>query len=133
MFGGRWNHMGVRVVYMSTSVALAAVETFVNIDPSQAPDDLIVSEAILPPSLLIETVDVLTPPWPPSLDDTRESGSRWLTQRRSVALRVPSFAVEGDWNVLINPEHPEFNSITLQPPRPWHFDARMFRRAAPGR
>jgi RES domain-containing protein len=133
MFGGRWNQIGSRMVYMSTSLALAAVETFVNIDASQAPDDLIVSEAVMPTSLLVETVDMALLPDPPSLDHTRDAGSSWLAQRKSVALRVPSFAVEGDWNVLLNPEHSDFRMITLRPPRSWHFDARMFRRPTAGR
>ena len=41
LYGGRWNSRGVRVVYASTSLALAAVETFVNIDPGLRPGDLV--------------------------------------------------------------------------------------------
>jgi RES domain len=40
LFGGRWNNRGVRVVYASMSSALAAMETFVNLEPNLQPDDL---------------------------------------------------------------------------------------------
>ena len=37
LHGGRWNSKGSRVAYTSTSLALAAVEMFVNLEPSYAP------------------------------------------------------------------------------------------------
>src|SRR5712675_1417146 len=40
-YGGRWNSRGVRIVYASTSLSLAAVETFVNLEPNLRPSDLV--------------------------------------------------------------------------------------------
>jgi RES domain-containing protein len=40
LYGGRWNSRGLRVVYASSSLALAAVETFVNLEPNLIPADL---------------------------------------------------------------------------------------------
>jgi RES domain-containing protein len=37
LYGGRWNSRGVRVVYASTSLALAAIETFVSLEPNLQP------------------------------------------------------------------------------------------------
>ena len=45
LFGGRWNSQGVRVVYASPSLALAAIETFVHLEPNLRPDDLVAIEA----------------------------------------------------------------------------------------
>ncbi len=136
LFGGRWNSKGTRLVYTSTSLALAAIEYFVNIDPSDAPDDLIASEAILPSTLPIEQLDPehLDPSFLLSAElsntlATKRIGADWIRSRRSVALQVPSLAVEGDWNILLNPEHSDFPKIQLLPDRPWHFDQRMFRRS----
>ncbi len=131
LFGGRWNPKGVRVVYTASSLALAAVEYFVNIDPSDAPDDLVASEAALPPTLSIEHLDpsfLLSAELANTLV-TKKVGAAWIRSRRSVALQVPSLAIEGDWNILLNPEHPDFAKIQLLPDRPWHFDQRMFRRS----
>ena len=51
LYGGRWNSRGVRVVYASTSLALAAVETFVNLEPNLRPADLVSIEGEIPETL----------------------------------------------------------------------------------
>jgi RES domain-containing protein len=131
LYAGRWNPAGIRMVYTSTSLALAAIELFVHLDPSEAPDDLISISAILPTSeVSFEVIDPKNLPadWRamehPGL---RELGAEWVRSRRSCALRVPSIAVEGEWNVLLNPAHAEFAKITLLKPKPFHFDERMFK------
>src|ERR1700678_262159 len=61
-FGGRWNSRGMGVVYASTSLALAAVETFVNLEPKLRPADLISIEGIIPTMLEVGRVEVDTLP-----------------------------------------------------------------------
>src|SRR5438270_565365 len=51
LFGGRWNSRGVRVVYASTSLALAAMETFVNLEPNLRPADLVFIEGRIPDAI----------------------------------------------------------------------------------
>ena len=38
----RWYHLGVAMAYTATSRALAALEFFVNLEPIEAPDDLLI-------------------------------------------------------------------------------------------
>ena len=129
LYAGRWNPAGVRMVYTSTSLALAAVELFVHLDPSEAPDDLVSISASVPGEVSLETIDPESLPanWRamehPGL---REFGAEWVRSGRSCALKVPSVAVEGEWNVLLNPSHGEFAKITLHASKPFHFDERMF-------
>jgi RES domain-containing protein len=40
-------------------------------------------------------------------------GDRWLAQRESLVLRVPSVLVSGEFNYLINPAHPSFVGIKV--------------------
>ena len=63
--GGRWNSRGVRVVYASTSPALAAVETFVNMEPNLQPRDLVSIEAEISEELEIGRLEqkTLPPAW----------------------------------------------------------------------
>ena len=54
-------------------------------------------------------------PAPPS---TRELGSRWVAEARSVVLRVPSAVVDGEFNYLLTPvtrTSPSSNSRHLEP------------------
>lgn len=50
---GRWNSRGVRVVNASTSLALAAVESFVNVEPNLRPADLVAIEGEIPDGIEI--------------------------------------------------------------------------------
>jgi RES domain-containing protein len=125
----RWNHLGTLMVYCATSPALAALEFFVNLEQNQAPDDLLLAGAVVADEL-IEPLNLQSLPadWR-ELNNLvcRDLGSGWAASGRSVALRVPSVVVDGDWNVLLNPRHPDFNKIELAAPQPFHYDERMFR------
>jgi RES domain-containing protein len=125
----RWNHLGTPMVYCATSPALAALEFFVNLEPNEAPDDLLMAEAAIPDDLVEPLhLDLLPADWR-ELNNLacRDLGSGWAASGRSVALRVPSVVVEGDWNVLLNPRHADFSKIQLAAPKPFRFDGRMFR------
>jgi RES domain-containing protein len=45
---------------------------------------------------------------------------------KTVGSIVLSAAIRGEWNVLLNPAHADFLKITLQEPRAFEFDVRMF-------
>jgi RES domain-containing protein len=130
LYAGRWNHAGVPMVYTSTSLALAALELFVHLDPSQAPDDLVSIAATLPPNIKTETVDLPALPsdWR-RIDHgaPRDLGTEWAKAKRSLALRVPSAVIVDEWNVLLNPAHSAFARVTVTDPRPFRYDQRMFR------
>jgi len=125
----RWNHLGTPIVYCATARALAILEFFVNLEPNQAPDDLLMAEATVPDDL-IEKLDLsLLPADWRELDNLvcRDLGSSWVKVARSAALLVPSVVVEGDQNILINPAHPDFPKLSIAEPTPFRFDPRMFR------
>jgi RES domain-containing protein len=113
-YGGRWNLPGTRVVYCSGSRALAALEALVHVEDL---GDLGAVEwqatAILLPGDGIERPIRYPASWktyPHSLT-TQRFGSAWVERRRSVALRVPSAVVLGEFNFLVNPTHPDFAKI----------------------
>jgi RES domain-containing protein len=125
----RWNHLGTAMVYCATSPALAALELFVNLEPNEVPDDLLMAAAEIPDDLVESlNLDLLTSDWR-DLNNLacRDLGSGWADSGRSVALRVPSAIVDGDWNLLLNPKHKDFRKIKLIAPKPFRFDGRMFR------
>jgi RES domain-containing protein len=130
LYGGRWNSRGVRVVYASTSLALAAVETFVNLEPNLRPADLVSIEGDIPDAVEIGRLDLNTLPadWHKTRDESlHRFGDAWIRRGPNPALLVPSAAIHGEWNVLLNPAHPDFPRITFLNPKPFDFDARMFR------
>jgi len=130
LYGGRWNSPGVRMVYASSSLALAAVETFVHLEPNLQPDDLVSIEAEIPTGLVVEHLNLHSLPrkWHELRDDAlRIIGDRWIRAGKTVALQVPSAAIRREWNVLLNPEHPDFRKLRIEKPKAFEFDLRMFR------
>jgi RES domain-containing protein len=75
---------------------------------------------VLPPSSLAD--DWRTYPAPPS---TRRIGGAWLSEGRSLALKVPSVTVRGQHNFLIDPTHPDFAGIEVSDPEPLGLDPRI--------
>jgi len=130
-FGGRWNSRGVPMVYCSSSLALAAIELFVHLDPAQSPEDLVSISATLPDGEPARTViaDELGADWWADLARTRGMGDAWIRAGSSLALRVPSVPIHAEWNVLLNPQHPRMAEMRIDAPQPFIFDARMFERA----
>jgi RES domain-containing protein len=130
LFDARWNFAGVPMVYTSSSLALAAVEYFVHLDPSDAPIPLVSVMAEVPGRLKIEQLDIKHLPrnWRRTENEQLQKlGTDWVGSGRSVALVVPSAAVQGEWNVLVNPAHSEFEDVRIAGPQPFRYDDRMFK------
>ncbi|HLY41227.1 MAG TPA: RES family NAD+ phosphorylase [Terracidiphilus sp.] len=130
-YGGRWNSPGVPMVYASSSLALAAIELFVHIEPNLQPDDLVATAATLPqgePAQRIESSELPPEWWNSDFAPLRAIGDAWIREKSSFAIEVPSAALREEWNVLVNPAHPRAAEIRIEEPKPFHFDARMFRR-----
>lgn len=109
--GGRWNSPGNPMVYASTSIALALLETVVHLSGPpvwnrylveiEVPDEIwIAAERVLPEQL---------PGWDaiPAGVSSISFGDRWLGAARSALLRVPSVVVPREENALIHPHHPD--------------------------
>jgi RES domain-containing protein len=128
LFGGRWSPPGLAVAYCSESRALAVVEVLVNADE---PDRLFsVSWAMVPaeiPADLIEKPGRFPETWRqyPHPPETQMIGAEWVQARRSVALRVPSAVVPGEFNYLLNPAHPQFAKVKVGKSEPFSFDPRL--------
>ena len=118
------------MVYASTSLSLAAVETFVNLEPNLRPEDLVSIEGVIPDAIQTVTFDVKALPvrWHGTRDESlHRFGDKWIRDGGSATLLVPSAAIRGEWNVLLNPAHAEFSKIEFRDPVPFEFDVRMFR------
>lgn len=127
-FGGRWNPAGVAVVYTSESVALAALEALVQADSDLLPDDLVILSADIPDTVPIRTIDLdeLPSDWQviPAPRSLQTIGVNWIRSEQGVGLRVPSVVIPQEWNILLNPAHPDFRKIQWANEGPFRWDPR---------
>lgn len=133
LVAGRWHEVGQRVVYTSSSAALAALEVLVHTDTDLLPRTPFAAIAATLPArlkILRLSVDDLPADWNalPALPALRVLGAKWLAERKSAVLAVPSVIVPFEWNYLLNPDHPEFQHIQIAAPRAYHFDPRLSQR-----
>jgi RES domain-containing protein len=124
--GGRWNSVGTPMVYAAESRSLAALEVLVNLEgPARGysvircsfPDSLV---EVLAPSALPD--GWRQSPAPPSLASL---GDAWVASASSVVLAVPSAVTPDEVNYLLNPGHPDFDKVTIDPPEPFIYDERV--------
>lgn len=111
---GRWHSQGTRMVYSSDSAALAVLEVAVNVGAvRRLLDEYVVCPADVPDEL-VATVDEFPPDWDsyPRSASTQRLGDDWVAASSVPALRVPSAVVSG-WNVLLNPNQPDFEEIAV--------------------
>ncbi len=132
--GGRWNSVGVPMVYTSWCLSLAALEVFVNLDPNNQPRDLawLAIEAPVDEQWKRreekDFISRLPQHWRERDDpETQRFGDDWIRSGRSAGLVVPSVLIEGEWNVLLNPAHPDAKKIRVVERKPFRFDERMFK------
>lgn len=131
LYGGRWNSPGVRVVYASDSIALAALELLTQLNDATLLPKFVTIAAEFDAGLASELERPKLPrDWRshPAPAELQQLGDGWVKRGSSLALRVPSAVVPQQSNWLLNPEHPEFSSLEIAKPEPFEFDLRLLPR-----
>lgn len=129
LVGGRWNLPGTSLVYTSESLSLAALETFVHLQPVDERIRYVWFRVTIPATVVIDRQASLPSSWrasPPS-EATQAIGTAWAKQMSSAVLRVPSILVPGEYNLLLNPQHPQFKRLKISKPEPFDFDGRLWK------
>ncbi len=123
---GRWHSQGQRVIYSSSSLALATLELFVNLQNKRQLTRYVKSRILVPETLVVEleTEHLEAFIRDPEAFDARGYGDRWLRARESCVLKVPSRVVMEEFNYLINPVHPMFGEIEAST-EPYQADSRL--------
>jgi RES domain-containing protein len=117
LYGGRWNHRGVALLYTSESRSLATVEYLVHLSMPEAPSDLSMATLEVPDDIVPEELDPSSLPknWreTPAPIKLADLGTEWARSKTSLLLRVPSAVVEHEHNIIINPAHDDMSRVKL--------------------
>jgi len=116
-YGGRWNHIGVAVVYTSQSLSLAVLEYLVNLPIRDLPSDLVSIQINIPNDLPRAEITIKELPdnWRmyPSVEELRDLGTDWVRKASVPVLVVPSVVIPNELNYLVNPTHPLSDGIEI--------------------
>ena len=128
--GGRWNSPGRPAIYCAESLALSVLEILVHAaTPHERADPRVWFKLTLPESACRTMAASRLPRgWnePIAHPQTVNLGDEWLRAAKSVALRVPSAVIPGAWNVILNPQHPQFRTLVRWArPFPLQIDPRL--------
>lgn len=128
IYGGRWNSIGIPVLYTSQTISLSLLEMLIHTGSYEeirskklvsinVPD---VTPEVLPAAGLPKN-------WQSDIDYCRHIGDTFLAANKSLMMVVPSAVIPEELNVLINPRHPQFKKISILSARSFQFDSRMFK------
>jgi len=126
--GGRWNSKGIAMLYTSDSRALCVTEIAVHLPLGILPKNYQLISIEIPDSEIFPLDKTFLPiDWKSisKIADTRRIGDGFVSINKHLVLKVPSAVVQGDFNYLINPRHPDFYKIKIQKVEHFDFDERL--------
>lgn len=122
-WGGRFNSPGVRAVYCSTTLSLAALEILVHAPRTHLLPEYRFLEVSVPDQA-IEHLDRAE-----LGDDTVAAGDQRLGRDGLLGFSAPSFVIPFERNVVLNPEHRDFRElVTHGTVQPFPIDRRLIAR-----
>ncbi len=127
VFGGRWNSVGLLMLYLASSRSLAVLEVLVHLQPTFIPDDYCMITIEAPDDF--EAVDEKHLPknWQESPDEHnfKKIGDKFLRESKKLLLKVPSSIVKEEFNYLANPLHAKASKLKVIQIDPFSFDSRL--------
>jgi len=129
--GGRWNSVGVELIYCAENRSLAIAEIAVHFSLATLPNDYIMLTIEINSSIKIKEIKEKNLPdtWNefPPIKQTQEIGDNFVNENKCAVCRIPSVVTKGDYNYLINPKHRDFFKIKISTSESFPFDKRLFR------
>lgn len=128
--GGRWNSCGVPMVYASSNIALAALETLTGKQAAALPYNRYLIQLDIPEHIWERRTTLAPGPggWDalPCGISSKRAGDGWVKAGQSALMIVPSVIIPDENNVLINPAHPDAAAIACATLKRFAYDPRFF-------
>ena len=127
----RWNSNDIQMIYTASSRSLACLENVVHRNQLGLSALFKVMIIEIPDAIKTKTIDInlLHNNWEDynNIILTQKIGDRWVSDRETAVLKVPSSIIHMEYSYLINPLHPDFKKIKLLQTEPFIFDERIKR------
>ncbi|MFK5984437.1 MAG: RES family NAD+ phosphorylase [Pseudomonadota bacterium] len=113
LYGGRWNSKGQSCIYLASTASLAILETMIHIENYELLSSFVLFQIEFSSASLVALDSSLLPQdWKedPSSISTAQIGDNWLNAGSSLGLYVPSTILPIENNIILNPQHPDFEN-----------------------
>lgn len=129
--GARWNSIGVELIYTASNRSLAMAEVAVHFTLATLPGDYMMISIFIPYDMSLQKLNVSDLPgnWNtfPHPSTRQAIGDQFVADNKFCVLQIPSAVTQGDYNLLINPNHPDFKRIEIIETYKFPFDKRIFK------
>lgn len=129
--GARWNSVGMEMIYTVANRSLAMAEVAVHFSVSTIPEDYVMITIYIPDDVSMKKIELseLPPNWNafPHPQTTQSVGDKFIFENKYCVLQIPSAVTQGDFNLLINPNHIDFKKINIIEISKFSFDQRLFK------
>ncbi len=129
--GARWNSIGVEIIYTANNRSLAMAEVAVHFTLATLPTDYMMVTIHIPDDISLQKINVSDLPtdWNtfPHPSTTQAIGDQFIADNKFCVLQIPSAVTQGDYNLLFNPNHPNFKRIKIIDTHKFPFDKRIFK------
>jgi RES domain-containing protein len=127
--GGRWNSVGISMLYTSSFRSLCVLEILVHTTHNFVPTDLRLVTIKLPDDSTSGEIKYTV------IKDEIDKrgvnaqfyaiGDKWIKTSNSLILKVPSVIVPEEFNYLINPFHKDLHKVKIENVKPFDIDKRL--------
>lgn len=132
LYGGRWSPPGIPIIHTSESRALAALEFYVHLGnrPPLADTSIASIEINDGASARKIAIEDLPSDWKeyPAPIVLYNIGVNWVKSGDCLLMLVPSVQIPQEYNILINPAHPEMKHIKIVKVEKFIYDQRLISR-----
>ena len=129
--GARWNSIGVELIYTAGNRSLAMAEVAVHFTLATLPSDYMMITIFIPDDIALQKLNISDLPtdWNtfPHPAPTQTIGDQFIAENKFCILQIPSAVTQGDYNLLINPNHPDCKRIKIMATDKFPFDKRIFK------
>lgn len=128
-YGGRWHSKGTYILYSALTPSLALLESVVHISKIPLVDYCMISLKIPDDNVIVMNIAALPSYWSenPASPSLSIIGDKFVKENKYLAMKIPSAIMPEDYNVLINPNHKDFEKVKVNYTRNVPIDNRFFK------
>ena len=119
------------MLYCSSTISLACLETIVHLARNRRLPlnrylvKVAVPQAALDAGQAVDRGQLVGWDAEPAGKASLDWGTTWAASKASLIAKVPSVVVPEEWNILINPVHPDAHTVKAVKVRRWLYDDRL--------